>query len=200
MKSKAVNIWVYDRFNKKRRQVTLRIPTHERDRKKTTAAIFANSIHQKDANIAFYMINNAINEGIPIYTVHDDFITTAHFAMEVAGYCIDLFARMEYINSFLLRNLLGCQHRICDINKADDRFAEYFKYEPIPDSGFTDLFRHVLPHRRNDALYRRKVLEFSLINYIFRVCAVAVNSMIRALLRNMVMILKKSYVSSKTPC
>ncbi|GJW59504.1 DNA polymerase-like protein [Tanacetum coccineum] len=160
MKSKAVNIWVYDRFNKKRRQVTLRIPTHERDRKKTTAAIFANSIHQKDANIAFYMINNATNEGVPIYTVHDDFITTAHFAMEVAGYYIDLFVNgpgsLEYINSFVLRNLLGCQHRIYDINKADDRFVEYFKYKPIPGSVFTDLFRHVLPHRRNDALSWKK--------------------------------------------
>ncbi|GKA18019.1 DNA polymerase-like protein, partial [Tanacetum coccineum] len=165
MKSKAVNIWVYDRFNKKRRQVTLRIPTHERDRKKTTAAIFANSIHQKDANIAFYMINNATNEGVPIYTVHDDFITTAHFAMEVAGYYIDLFVNgpgsLEYINSFVLRNLLGCQHRIYDINKADDRFVEYFKYKPIPGSVFTDLFRHVLPHRRNDALSWKKVLELS---------------------------------------
>nr|GME06069.1 DNA-dependent RNA polymerase [Ipomoea batatas] len=55
MKSNPVNISVYDRINKKRRKVTLRVPTPERDRKKTVASIFANFIHQKDANIAFNM-------------------------------------------------------------------------------------------------------------------------------------------------
>jgi len=56
MKSEVVNLWVYDRILKKRHQVTLRIPTTNRDRKKTYASSFANFIHQKDANIAVFMI------------------------------------------------------------------------------------------------------------------------------------------------
>lgn len=56
MKSKAVNLWIYDRIHKKRRQVTLRIPTEDRDRRKTNAATFANFFHKKDAYIAMYMI------------------------------------------------------------------------------------------------------------------------------------------------
>ena len=56
MKSEIVNCWVYDRIQKKGRQVTLRIPTTYRDRRKTNAATFANFIHQKDANLAVFMI------------------------------------------------------------------------------------------------------------------------------------------------
>ncbi|PHT59826.1 hypothetical protein CQW23_02189 [Capsicum baccatum] len=59
MKMEAVKIWVYDRRNNKRWQDTLRISTSKGDRKKKTTAIFANFIHQKDANIAFNMIKEA---------------------------------------------------------------------------------------------------------------------------------------------
>ncbi|KAK6772568.1 hypothetical protein RDI58_030186 [Solanum bulbocastanum] len=109
MKSEAVNIWLYDRHSKKRRQVTLRVPTPERDRRKTTSAIFANFIHQKDAIIAFNMIKNVKKRGIPIYTVHDNFITTMDFAHAMGESYIEILLNsphpMEYINSFLAINL-----------------------------------------------------------------------------------------------
>ncbi|XP_019251427.1 PREDICTED: uncharacterized protein LOC109230376 [Nicotiana attenuata] len=111
MKSEAIKIWIYDRPSKKRRQVTLRIPTNLRDLKKTTSAIFANFIHQKDANIAFYMIRNAKLRGIPIYTVHDNFITTPDFAPLMGGFYIDVLEKgphpMEFINTFIMQNLAG---------------------------------------------------------------------------------------------
>lgn len=91
MKSKTVNIWVYDRNNKKRSKVTLRVPTQERDRKKTAASIFANFIHQKDGYIAYCMIRNKLKLGGPIYTVHDNFITTPDCAMNMAKYYIYIF-------------------------------------------------------------------------------------------------------------
>ncbi|KAH0687274.1 hypothetical protein KY284_017827 [Solanum tuberosum] len=109
MKSEAVNIWLYDRQSKKRRQVTLRVPTPERDRRKTTSAIFANFIHQKDAIIAFNMIKNVKKRGIPIYTVHDNFITTMDFSHAMGESYFEILLNsphpMEYINSFLAINL-----------------------------------------------------------------------------------------------
>ncbi|XP_070045570.1 probable DNA-directed RNA polymerase [Nicotiana tomentosiformis] len=118
MKLEAVNKWIYDRPSKKRRQVTLRVPTNKRDRKKTTTAITANFVHQKDANIAFYMIRNVKSRGIPIYTVHDNFITTPDFAPLMAGFYIDIFEKgphpMEYINAFIRKNLMGVKCYISD--------------------------------------------------------------------------------------
>lgn len=115
MKSGVVKIWVYDRILRKRRQVTLRIPTHERDLRKTTAATFANFIHQKDAWIAMFMIDRVINElGAPIYTVHDNFITTAPFAFKLPEIYIQAFKKgwspLYYINLFIIHNL--CRHKV----------------------------------------------------------------------------------------
>jgi DNA-directed RNA polymerase len=79
MKKEPVNIWVYDRVKKKRRQVTLRVPTQTRDRKKSQISTFVNFIHQKDAYIAMSVISDMIVRGYPIYTVHDNFISTADY-------------------------------------------------------------------------------------------------------------------------
>lgn len=110
---KNVNIWIYDRIQKKRRQVTLRIPTEARDRRKTKISTFANFIHQKDANIAMHMIYNIYNicgTEAPVYTVHDNFITTAPFAMDVSNIYTNIVSRGEepiyIINYFIIRNLL----------------------------------------------------------------------------------------------
>lgn len=73
LKDEPINIWVYDRVQKKRRQVTLRQTKEERDRRKTLTATFANFIHQKDENIAMFMINNIVlKEKAPVYTVYDN--------------------------------------------------------------------------------------------------------------------------------
>ncbi|KAG5576442.1 hypothetical protein H5410_056576 [Solanum commersonii] len=123
MKSEAVNIWLYDRQSKKICQVTLRVPTPERDRRKTTSTIFANFIHQKDAIIAFNMIKNVKKRGIPIYIVHDNFITTMDFAHDMGESYIEILLNsphpMEYINSFLAINLFDEAHTpggLCQID------------------------------------------------------------------------------------
>ena len=139
MKSKAVNIWLYDRINKKRRQVTLRIPTLDRDRKKTTAATFANFIHQKDAYIAMFMILEMLLLGAPIYTVHENFITTAPYAMNISDTYIKTFTNglepLYYINFYILRNLLDGNVPLRPINEPLP-FDELQKYleECIPNN------------------------------------------------------------------
>lgn len=114
MKSEIVKLWVYDRIQKKRHQVSLRIPTTYRDRRKTNAATFANFIHQKDANIAVFMIleiNDRKDLHVPVYTVHDNFITIAPFAKYVSDTYIKIYAEgrepLYYINYFLILNLAG---------------------------------------------------------------------------------------------
>lgn len=52
MYSKKANIWIFYNKNKKRRRLTLRVPTEKRDSRKTLFATCANLIHQKDAYIA----------------------------------------------------------------------------------------------------------------------------------------------------
>lgn len=77
-----MNIWIYNHLLKKRRKASLRIPTQNRDRRKTEIATFVNFIHQKDAYIVMFMIilMHLYDENAPIYTVHDNFITTAKYA------------------------------------------------------------------------------------------------------------------------
>lgn len=80
---------VYDRIHKKKRQVTLRIPTEDQDRRKTHTSTFANFIHQKDANIAMSIIFYICKLGAPVYTVYDNFITTAPYAMHISKCYLD---------------------------------------------------------------------------------------------------------------
>lgn len=73
-----ISIWVYDAFHKKRRKVTLKASSTNRDRRKTEIATFVNFIHQKDANIATGLVDKLLH--IPIYTVHDNFITILEYS------------------------------------------------------------------------------------------------------------------------
>lgn len=76
----------------KRAAVTLRVLTDKRNTRKSASSTFANFIHQKDGltaiNFIQMMMNLKNNPGLenldfqkaPIYTVHDNFITTPIYA------------------------------------------------------------------------------------------------------------------------
>lgn len=72
MKSKYIHVWVYN----KKTSHFINVPTTYRDRAKSMRATFANFIHQLDASIANFVILSASRQNIPIYSVHDNFITT----------------------------------------------------------------------------------------------------------------------------
>lgn len=84
VKMEAMNIWIYERLHKKRRQVTLRVATDTHDSRKTEISTFANFIHQKDAHIAMKVVETMLDHQLPIYTVHDNFITTSSHCKKVA--------------------------------------------------------------------------------------------------------------------
>ncbi|TXG60781.1 hypothetical protein EZV62_012144 [Acer yangbiense] len=87
MRSKKAEISIYDRVSYKRRRVTLRVPTLDRDKRKTKVSTCVNFIHQKDAYIAMKVVEkltSVTNGDAPIYTVHDNFRTSAVYAKHYA--------------------------------------------------------------------------------------------------------------------
>lgn len=170
MKSEIAPLWVYDRILKKRRQVTLRIPTIYRDRRKTHAATFANFIHQKDANIAMFMILEIMkmkNHHVPIYTVHDNFITTAPFAKYISDTYIKILGEgrdpLYYINKFLIKNLVG-----------DDSLISLTlnMYEPLPTSFISKILKNCVPCSLNKKVKEKRIQSVigAYENYVNTVC------------------------------
>ena len=105
-----INIWVYDRLYKKRRRVTLRVSSSKRDRRKTEISTFVNFIHQKDAHIAMSVVESMLNMNSPIYTVHDNFITTAQYSNKISLIYSDVIRNMgpplSIINKFIYMNVI----------------------------------------------------------------------------------------------
>lgn len=77
--------------------MTLRVPTLDRNKRKTQVATCVNFIHQKDAFIAMKVVEELTfktNGKAPVYTVHENFITTSIYASELPK--IDTKAFMDY--------------------------------------------------------------------------------------------------------
>lgn len=112
MKMEPVNIWVYDCQNnkKKRRKVTLRVSSNDRDRRKTVTSTFVNFIHQRDAYLAMKVVESMLEYDAPIYTVHDNFISTSHACNYLPGIYNKVFSQMgpplTIINEFLYSNII----------------------------------------------------------------------------------------------
>ena len=110
MVSKPLNVWVYDRKKKKRHKKTLILPTNERNKMKSKKATFANLIHQKDATIASLIIQNCDSLNIPVYTVHDNFLTTAtHYqipALYARAFVEGLPGPLFIVNKMLYSNII----------------------------------------------------------------------------------------------
>lgn len=61
----SYHIWVYDRQLRKKRRVSLRIPSERRDRRKSNVSTFVNFIHQKDAFLAMRVVELLMSIGCP---------------------------------------------------------------------------------------------------------------------------------------
>lgn len=100
---------VYNRLNLKRSKVILQVPTVERDTRKTLVATCVNFIHQKDAFIAMKVVEQLVKKKAPVYTVHDNLITTVVSAALVPEIYVKVFMEMgaplRIINEFVSLNL-----------------------------------------------------------------------------------------------
>jgi hypothetical protein len=138
MRKGSVNILLYDKLTKKRRQVTLKIPTEDRDTRKTGISTCVNIIHQKDANIAMKMIEELISIGAP--SVHDNFITTALYARQLPELYTRAFVYMgpplRFINELIYLNLISQFQSAEDLPEPDllkDILdSDYNMDEPLP--------------------------------------------------------------------
>lgn len=110
MKYEIYNVWVYHKKLKKRHKISFSLPTTSRNTSKSLRSSFANLIHQFDASIASKVIEFCMLEDIPVYTVHDNFITNALFASKMHPFYIDAFLAqldpLSIINRLLFDNLL----------------------------------------------------------------------------------------------
>ncbi|KAL2905443.1 putative DNA-directed RNA polymerase [Bienertia sinuspersici] len=105
----SYHIWVYDRQLRKKRRVSLRIPSERRDRRKSHVSTFVNFIHQKDAFLAMRVVEYLMSIGGPIYTVHDNFISNAYCSSFLPQIYLSVLKGMgpplKVVNTFLLENL-----------------------------------------------------------------------------------------------
>jgi len=110
MVMKPINVWVYDVNKKKRRRVTLRVTTDKRDRRKSEISTFVNFIHQKDAYIAMSVIETMQIINAPVYTVHDNFISTATYCDLLPSIYSNVIREMGppllIINELIYRNII----------------------------------------------------------------------------------------------
>lgn len=72
MRSTSVSISLYDRMSKKRHRVTPRVPSPNRDKRKTGIATCANFLQLKDAFLAFQVVGKLNERKAPVYTVHEN--------------------------------------------------------------------------------------------------------------------------------
>lgn len=112
MVMEPIQIWVYERNGKekKRRRVTLRVSTRKRDCRKSEISTFVNFIHQKDARIAMNLVMHLLEHNAPLYTVHDNFISTAEFTSLIPPYYGRVLQEMgpplAMINEFIYMNII----------------------------------------------------------------------------------------------
>jgi len=171
MSTMGVNIWLYDRMRKKRR-VTDRLSSSKRDLQKTEVSTFVNFIHQKDAYIAIQVVESLLSQRAPIYTVHDNFITTSPYVRIVPDIYTNVFINMGHpikiINDFINQNLIDPS------SPFKSKYYHVLEY-PIPSDDLTDLMNSLLPESlsKEKKIWDKKVSEFVKYynNYVYAVCS-----------------------------
>ncbi|XP_071712899.1 probable DNA-directed RNA polymerase [Rutidosis leptorrhynchoides] len=164
MKMVPINISIYDQISKKRCQVTLRVPSDKRDKRKTEVATFVNFIHQKDAHIAMTVVEHLQMLKVPIYTVHDNFITTPAYSSKLpliySSAMKSLGSPLEIINQFLYCNLV--QHL-----PMKDEFPMDLS-DVIPSDTLKRILDLNLPSNMNKTKVKKKMTAKSGIPYYRR--------------------------------
>ncbi|XP_022975381.1 uncharacterized protein LOC111474651 [Cucurbita maxima] len=170
MQMESTYIWIYDRLHKKRRRVTFRIPSDKRNCRKTEISTFVNFIHQKDAFIAMKVVEKMLNYNAPIYTIHDNFITTVEKSTFIPLAYLEVFSSLgpplSIINKFIYINVI--EHLKC-INSFD------YEKNVISKEYLTDILIKNIPEnisKQKLSLWHKKINEIVTCysNYLKIVC------------------------------
>nr|AFI44277.1 RNA polymerase [Silene vulgaris] len=126
-KVESCSVRVFDKINRKNRTVNLSVPSDVRDKRKSRAATFVNFIHQRDAKIAMSVAEIAGSYQIPLYTVHDNFISNTINSQKLPNIYCHVFREMEapmtIINRFIYNNLIKPS---LDLNDSQNK--EYMEH------------------------------------------------------------------------
>ena len=135
--------------------------------RKTKTATCANFIHQKDAYIAMKVVDELLSLGAPIYTVHDNFITTPPFVQLVptiyTKVFLDLGHPLRIIQTFIQQNL------IIPYSEKDIHSLRYHSLDhPLPSEKLSDLLTSLRPTSQNKNTWTKNVtaLMQSYHNYV----------------------------------
>nr|WAO26101.1 DNA-directed RNA polymerase [Daucus carota subsp. sativus]WAO26134.1 DNA-directed RNA polymerase [Daucus carota subsp. sativus]WAO26171.1 DNA-directed RNA polymerase [Daucus carota subsp. sativus] len=169
-KSSETHIWVYSKSTHSRKKVTLSIPSEERDSRKTLSSTFVNFIHQKDACLAMNVVKFLLSDPsipIPIYTVHDNFITIADCCFSLPLLYISAYKELGppllTINEFIYMNC----------SKPGYHDPEKFK-RVIPSRELESLLNNCIPteFRNKKNLWNKKktIIVNSYNTYVNAVC------------------------------
>ncbi|YP_010185125.1 hypothetical protein LI410_mgp059 (mitochondrion) [Apium graveolens] len=167
-KSSETHIWVYSKSTHSRKKVTLSIPSEERDSRKTMSSTFVNFIHQKDARLAMSVVNFLLSDSsTPIYTVHDNFLSTADCSSILPLFYTYAYKEMGppllVINEFIYMNL----------TKPGYHDPEKFK-KVIPSRELESLLNNCIPaelRKKNNLWNKKKTIIVNAYNtYINAVC------------------------------
>ena len=175
MKMEAINIWVYDQYHKKRRRVTLRVSSSKRDRRKTEISTFVNFIHQKDAQIAMNVVKKMLEANAPIYTVHDNFITTAQYCYDIpriySNIICDMGPPLKIINEFIYMNVMKPITKRDPTGLTENVITYYvFPQDILEDYLNANIPENISKKMRETWGERIKVILASYANYTRNVC------------------------------
>ena len=165
-KSSETHIWVHDIKSTSKRKVTLSIPSDKRDSRKTMTSTFVNFIHQKDACLAMSVVKSLLNDSTPIYTVHDNFLSTAPYSFNLPSLYINAYVAMGpplvVINEFIYMNLY----------KPD--YPDSLSKRVIPSVELESLLNNCIPAelrgKNNTWTKKKRLIVNSYNSYINAVC------------------------------
>jgi hypothetical protein len=128
-KDEVITVY-YNRTIKKRSRVTIKVKTNIRDVNKSMRATFANFIHQRDALMVMHVVEHIrdIEQTekihIPIYTIHDNFLTTVEHATKMPSLYREALSRfgdpLFLIKKFIYQNLI---ERAVNLGLTEDAFS-----------------------------------------------------------------------------
>ncbi|KAL2930262.1 putative DNA-directed RNA polymerase [Bienertia sinuspersici] len=153
----AHSIWVYDKLKKRKRKVTLRVPSKvKRDRTKTKISTFVNFIHQKDAYITMCVVKKIMDRRAPIYTVHDNFITNSHNCKEIP---------IQYLENLVLH--AKDYGKDVDVQALQETsFSEMVVSKDLIDKLFLDILpEHIKNYKQRLKVWNANVSRFKTYYY-----------------------------------
>jgi len=159
----------FDLSRKKRTRVTIKESTPIKDPRKSMISTFANFIHQKDALIVMLRVIKCIREAeektrvhIPIYTIHDNFLTTIEHANKLPPFYRTAMQELGHplvlINKFLYDNIL---------DRADNLGINAESFKKSSDWDEFQLFRNM--YSESGLLTKHKGCEFTSSYFIHKV-------------------------------